>query len=252
MAKKPSSLLEHVKQTFSLIGKNFKLFAGLVLVATVLDLVLVGLSEEAAVAFGVIVALMVWLVAIFCARHLLEKRKVSLRDGLYNATTPLMATLVVLVVAVIQCVPIFLLVIAYASAIETDFLSTPFYALLFWGFAALMVLISGYLLPGTVTALTAVSVPGLYPLEALKLASALMVGRRVRFMVRLVAMVLMMGAIWAVVMLPVAAFDGWLKTLGAEVPVAQVFAVMLMVFTVEYAAVYLYIYYRWMINYDKK
>ena len=95
--------------------------AGLLLVSTVSTGGLSGESSEAATVFGVLIFLMLWLVTIFLLRHLMAGHKVKLRDGLYNAMTPLISTLMVLIVAVIQCIPIFLLIVAYSAAVQTEF-----------------------------------------------------------------------------------------------------------------------------------
>ncbi len=110
--------------------------AGLLLISTVTTGGLSGESSEAAVVFGVLIFLIIWLVTIFLLRHLLAKHKVKLRDGLYNAMTPLISTFLVLIVALIQCIPIFILIVVYSAAVQTDFLATPFYALLFFIFAS--------------------------------------------------------------------------------------------------------------------
>ena len=227
---------------------------GALFASTIMTGGLAGSYGEATMVFVALIFLFVWLVTIFLIRHRLAGRKVKFRDALYNAMTPLVANLVVLVVAVIDCVPIFVLVIAYAAAVQTEFLATPFYALLFFGFAALMVIISGYLLSSTLMALAAVSAPGLYPTKALNAASELMRGRRIRFVVRLVALVVMMLVMWVVVMFPLIGFDLWMKQFEwtAGVPFVPICATVLTCFCEIYASAYIYLYYRWMIGYDEK
>ena len=162
--------------------------AGLLLISTITTGGLSGEASEVSIVFGVLIFLTLWLTTIFLVRHLMAGHKVKLRDGLYNAMTPLISTLLVFVVAVIQCIPIFLLVIAFSAAMATDFLATPFYAFLFFVFAAVMILISAYLLSSSLIALIAVSAPGMYPMQALRTSSELMMGRRVKFVIRLVAL----------------------------------------------------------------
>lgn len=227
--------------------------AGLLLISTVTTGGLSGESSEAATVFGVIIFLIIWLVTIFLLRHRLAGHKVKLRDGLYNAMTPLISTFVVFAVAVIQCIPIFLLIIVYSAAVQTDFLATPFYAFLFFVFAALMIILSGYLLSSSLIALVAVSAPGLYPLKALSAASDLMAGRRVKFILRLVAGVLALAIVWVIVMLPLILFDLWMKTFEwtAGIPFVPICLNVMTCFTAVYVAAYLYLYYRWMLNYDE-
>ena len=228
--------------------------AGLLLLSTVTTGGLSGDSSEATTVFAVIIFLIIWLVTIFLLRHRLAGHKVKLRDGLYNATTPLISSFVVFAVAVFQCIPIFLLVVVFSAAVQTDFLGTPFYALLFFVFAALMILISGYLLSSSLIALVAVSAPGLYPIKALQTASDLMMGRRVKFIIRLVALFLAVVFIWVIVLLPLILFDLWMKTFEwtKGIPFIPICLTTMTCFTGVYITTYLYLYYRWMLGYEEE
>ncbi|MBQ2622783.1 hypothetical protein IJG12_00460 [Candidatus Saccharibacteria bacterium] len=224
--------------------------AGLILVSTISTGGLSGESSEAAVMFGVLIFLIIWLTTIFLLRHLMAGHKVKLRDGLYNAMTPLVSTFLVFVVVLFQCIPIFLLIIAYSAAVQTEFLSTPFYALVFFVFAAVMILISVYLLSSSLMAFVAVSAPGLYPMRALNAASEMMMGRRVRLILRLIALVLTLGIVWVVIMMPLILFDMWMKSFEwtEGIPFIPICLTIMTCFTSIYVTTYLYLYYRWLLD----
>ena len=228
--------------------------AGLLLVSTITTGGLSGESSEAAIVFGVIIFLIIWLVTIFLLRHRLAEHKVKLRDGLYNAMTPMISTFMVFLVALIQCIPLFLLIIVFSAAVQTGFLNTPFYALLFFIFAAVMILISGYLLSSSLVAMVAVSAPGLYPMQALRTSSDLMMGRRIKFVIRLIALIIALSIIWVIVMLPLILFDLWMKTFEwtQGIPFVPVCLSTMTCFTGIYITTYLYLYYRWMLDYDEE
>ena len=228
--------------------------AGLLLISTVTTGGLSGESSEAATVFGVVIFLIIWLTTIFLLRHRLAGHKVKLRDGLYNAMTPLVSTFVVFAVAIIQCIPIFILIVVYSAAVQTDFLAMPFYALVFFIFASLMILLSGYLLSSSIIALVAVSAPGLYPIKAINAASDLMMNRRVKFILRLVTLILVLAIMWIIVMLPLILFDLWMKTFEwtEGIPFIPVCLNIMTCFTAMYVTAYLYLYYRWMLNYDEE
>ena len=228
--------------------------AGLLLISTVTTGGLSGSSSEAATIFSVLIFLMIWLVTIFLLRHIMAGKKVKFRDALYNSMTPLVSSLVVFVVAVLQCIPIFIFIIALSAAIQTEFLATPFYALVFFIFSALMFLLSGYLLSSSLMAFVAVSAPGLYPFKALRIASELVQGRRIRFMLRLVSLILALVIMWVLVMLPLIMFDLFMKQFEwtAQIPFVPVCLLIMTCFTGIYITAYLYIYYRWMLGYDGK
>lgn len=228
--------------------------AGLLLISTITTGGLSGNSSEAAVVFATLIFLMIWLVTIFLLRHIMANKKVKFRDALYNSMSPLVSSLIVFIVAVLQCIPIFILIIAFSAAVQTDFLSMPFYALVFFIFAALMILLSGYLLSSSLMAFVAVSAPGLYPFKALRTAAELMQGRRIRFILRLVSLILALAVTWVIVMLPLIMFDLFMKQFEwtSQIPFVPVCLLVMTCFTGIYITAYLYIYYRWMLGYDKK
>lgn len=231
----------HVLETFKTIFRNYKYFGLLLLIMSVVGVLMMWATMETTMVFGALIFLVIWLMSIFLVRHEMAGRKINLRDGFFNAMTPLISVLVVFLVALVQCVPIFLLIIAYSAAVKTDFLATPVYALMFWAFAGLMILISGYLLSSSLIALVAVSAPGLYPIKALSAASDLMVGRRVRFVLRLLVLVLVVMAMWAIIVLPLSLWNLPEMVLTIAVTILGCFISM-------YVAVYLYIYYRSLID----
>lgn len=226
--------------------------AGLLLISTITT---GGLGEnlsESQQVFAGIFFLIIWLVTIYLVRHRLAGHRIKLRDGLYNALTPLISTFVVLLVLIIQAIPLMVVIITYSAAISTDFLSTPFYALLYFIFAALMLLLSGYLISSSFLALVAVSAPGLYPLAALHTASDLIAGRRIRLLIRLVYLVFVLALCWVIVMLPVILLDMWLKSALdwlTGVPIIPFFLLTMTIFSAIYASAYCYLFYRRMLDY---
>ena len=232
---------QQIYETFLMFFRNWKIFGGLVVLSTVLMALAMGALTETVAVFAVLIFLMIWLTTIFIVRHLKAGHKVTLRDGLYNAMTPLMSSLVIFVVIAVECVPILLVIVAYSAAVQTDFLTMPFYALLFFVFAGLMVVLSGYLLSSSLIALIAVSAPGMYPWKALVTATDLMMGRRIRFILRVIALGLVLGVIWGAIVLPLA-------VLKLSVEVLSVIMAFLGCFSTTYATIYLYLYYRYLLN----
>lgn len=228
--------------------------AGLLLISTVTTGGLTLHMSDVQSVFSVILFLLIWLVTIFILRQVMAKRKIKLRDALYNSTTPLISTFAVLAVVLIQCIPIFLVVVAYSAAIETNFLSTPFYALVFFIFAALMIILSAYLLSSSLIALVSVTAPGLYPIRALNIASDLMASRRIKFILRLIGFIIAIAIIWVVIMLPLILFDMWMKTFewAANIPFIPICLLTMTVFTGVYFTSYIYLYYRMLLDYEEK
>lgn len=243
--------LDETSETYALghLGNFAK--SGLLLISTITTGGLSQSLNEAQdfIVFGIF--FVVWLVAIYLARHLLAGHKPKFRDGLYNALAPLISTAAVMLVLILECIPIMIVIITYSAAVTTDFLATPFYALIFFIFAALLILLSLYLLSSSFMALIAVSAPGLYPKVALETAADLMVGRRIKLLIRLFYLIFTIAFIFVIVMLPIILLDLWLKSWVdwlTGVPVIPFCLAVVTAFAFTYASVYCYLFYRRMLD----
>lgn len=228
--------------------------AGLLLISTITTGGLSAGMDDVQSVFMIILFLVMWLVTIFLLRHFLAGEKLKLRDALYNALSPLVSTLIIFVVIFIQALPLMLVIITYSAAIVTGFLDTPFYALVYFCFAALMLLLSGYLLSSSIMALVAVTSPGLYPMTALFAASDLMAGRRVKFVLRLLYLIFVVVLCFIIVMLPIILLDLWFKSVWSWLegwPIVPFFLLMMTCFAFIYITTYLYLYYRWLLDYKE-
>ncbi len=234
-------------------GKELGTFArsGLLLLSTITT---GGLSQgmtEVQQVFAVLLFLISWLIVIYILRHRLAKQKIKLRDALYNALSPLLSTLAVLAVIFIEAIPLMIVIITYSAAVRTNFLATPFYALIYFIFAALLILLSVYLISSSIIALVAVSAPGLYPMVALSTAADLLAGRRVKFIIRLFYLIFVLVVVWIVVMLPLIALDLWLKSILPGLtgfPFVSIELLLMTCFSVVYGTSYIYLYYRRMLD----
>ena len=88
---------------------------------------------------GVMLALLVlmtWLTAVWLLREILLGLKPKLRDGLYNATAPLISTSVVLLILLIQLSPVGIMALAYSALVSVHILTEGFGMMLFGLLAA--------------------------------------------------------------------------------------------------------------------
>lgn len=231
---------------------NF-LKAGLLLIATITTGGLTQGMSEVQQLFAVLLFIVIWLVTIYLLRHILAGHKPKLRDGLYNALTPMLSSLCVVLVMFLEAIPLMVVVVTYSAAVETQFLETPFYALVYFIFASLLSLLSIYLMSSSLLALVAVSAPGLYPMAALHTASDLIAGRRVRWLIRLFYLFFVIAICWIIVVLPNILIDMWLKSAFdwlAGFPWVPFVLLSMTVFSLIYVTAYVYLFYRRMLDYD--
>ena len=204
--------------------------------------------------YAVILVLLVWLSTVWLLRNLMAGHRVKLRDGLYNAGAPILPTFIVFCVLIVQLLPAALAVLAYVAATQTQIISSGgIAAALFWLFAALLVLLSLFWVIGTVIALVVVTQPGMYPFKALRIAGDMVVGRRIRILLRVLWLVLVTAVLWAVILIPFILLDSWLKSLWPVInwlPIVPVVFLLLSSVTVVWMAAYVYILYRKVLDDD--
>lgn len=225
--------------------------SGLLLISTVTTGGLTKGMTEVQQVFAFFFGAITILVTIYYLRHLMAGNNPRIRDGLYNALTPLISTMLVLVLVFIHMIPIFLFMIVYSTAIATDFLAQPLYAFLFWLFGSLLILLSAYLLPGSILAICATTVPGIYPMQAVNATTDLIQGRRTKFIIRIVFAFIFLAVIWVLVMLPLIYLDLFLKQNVdwlEGVPFVSFLLQIMTTFSVIYLTSYIYLFYRRMLD----
>lgn len=203
--------------------------------------------------YGVIVGLLIWLTTVWLLRVILTGRKPKMRDGLYNAGAPIVPTFLVSVVIIVQLLPIALAAFAYNAAVASGLLDGGVEAMLFWSVAGLLTLLSLYWVTSTIMALVIVALPGMYPIQALRTAGDLVVGRRVRILARLIWMGVIVALAWACIAIPVIIFDGWLKSTWGAIgwlPIVPVMLLLMSAISVVWMAGYVYLLYRKVVEDD--
>lgn len=225
--------------------------SGLLLISTITTGGLTSGMSEVQQVFLIFFFTITWLVTIYYLRHLLAGNKPKFRDGLFNALTPLMSSFCIVALIFVHALPILFCVIVYSSAVSTGFLEQPLYAFLFWLFCGLLGLLSLYLLPVSITALVATSVPGMYPMTAVHAATDLLQGRRTKFIIRVLFGLLFLAVIWVIVMVPLMWLDLILKEnveFLAGIPFASLCLQIMTTFTGIYITAYIYLFYRRMLD----
>ena len=213
-----------------------------------------GLSSsigDVQILFLIIFVLMLWLITTYFLRHILAGNKPRFRDGLYNAFAPIISVLVVAVVFFIHLIPFFVFLILYSTAVATDFLSQPLYCFLFWLLGSLLILLSLHLVPISLISLSSVTVPGIYPMQAIHAATDLIQGRRTKYIIRIVFFFLVLAILWVVVMLPITWLDLWMKEeMGwlVNMPIVPFFLQCMTAFSIIYTTSYFYLFYRRMLE----
>lgn len=201
--------------------------------------------------------LLVWLTTVWLLRAFLAGKHPRMRDGLYNAGSPIVATAIVGLLLIVQLLPAALVPLGISAATATDpeLLSGGVEAMLFWSVAFFLILLSLYWITSTFIALVIVTLPGMYPLEAVRTAGSLVVGRRFRLLLRIVWLLVMSLLLFVIVMIPVILFDAWLKGLVPAIAWLPIVPLTLLVCSsalLVWMASYVYLLYRKVVDDDEE
>lgn len=226
--------------------------AGLLLVAGMSSGINPTASEAQQLVAGLLV-LLTWLTTIWLLRAYYAGRYPRLQDGLYNAGAPAVPTFLLGLLLIVQLVPVMIVTIGVSAAISTGLLTGGAETMLFWVVASLLILLSLYWITSTLLALVIVTLPGMYPLRALKTAGELVAGRRLHILQRIIWGGVISMLVFALIMIPLIMLDAWLKGLLPGLgwlPVVPVSLLITSAFMIVWMASYIYLLYRKIVDDD--
>lgn len=212
------------------------------------------LTAEQSVYLG-FTLMFVWLATVWLLRELMAGRKPRLRDGLYNSGAPVLSTVGVLLVIAFQLIPVGVTMLIYAGLSAIGAVSEGFGAMLFWLFAGVVAAMVLYWVTSTILALVVVTIPGMYPLRAVRIAGDLVVGRRLRILLRLLWGAVLSLGVWAIILVLSVLLDNGIKMalpdLGSFSVVPYIGAII-SAFVMIWFAAYVYLFYRKVVDDDAK
>lgn len=203
---------------------------------------------------GVLLFLLGWLTTIWLARAVLAGRHPRLRDGWYNAGAPIAALMILVIIGAVQLLPAVIGVVVYGALNGAGILHETPMLMLAGGAAILLVTLSLYWATATLFASVIVLLPGMYPLQALKMASDVVVGRRIRVLVRLMWLGFLLVLWWVILLTPAILLDGllekWAPSRAAWLPIVPLSVVVAGSCSLVFAALYVYLFYRKVVDDD--
>lgn len=195
-----------------------------------------------------ILAFITWMVVVWLLRQVLAGNTVKVRDALYNACAPFVSTLLVLALMALQSLPAVIGIMSFSIVTQNAGMS-GLEAMLFGMGALLLIVLSLYWLCSSVFALLIVTLPGTYPWAAVRAAGDIAVGRRVSLIIRLLWLALVLLVVWLVIFVPALLIDIWIHVSWS--PLVALTLQLLSGFSLLFAATYIYMLYRRMIDEPK-
>ncbi|MBC7746632.1 hypothetical protein H7Y40_01475 [Pedobacter sp.] len=201
---------------------------------------------EAQQVYLVLLGMFTWLAVVWYLRHRLSGTIVKVRDALYNSGGPFLSSLIIAFFMVVQLVPGAVGILIYSMAASSGIIDGGIESMLFATIALLLCVLSLYWVASSFFAALIVTIPGTYPLVAMKMAGDIVLGRRLSVMLRLLWLGLALLIAWALVLIPAILIAGWINTVW--LPIVPVVIQILSAGSVLVGATYIYLLYRKMID----
>lgn len=214
-----------------------------------------GPSGEVQQVYVALAIIIVWLTTVWLLREIFAGNKPRFRDGLYSAGSPIMATVAVGLIIMVQLIPAGLLALVYGALAQTSYIAEGLGAFLFFTTAALVIVLTLYWLTSTFFALIIITLPGMYPWRAVRAASDIVLGRRLRILLRLLWLGIGALIIWTVVLIAAVYVDQWLRSQFewvVNIPLVPALIVFLSIITTIWVSTYVYMMYRMAVADDAK
>lgn len=191
---------------------------------------------------GTILSFVFWLAFVWAARMVVAGEKVGVRDTLYSCCAPLISSMLVMFFILVQALPGILALFGFALLQATGIIGGGVELAIAVIAVGLVWLLCTYWIVGSSMALVVVTLPQMYPWQALSAASELVVGQRWRIALHIGVTLLAAIVVWAVVMFFFLMVDSWLKF--DWLPLIPVVVQTLSAATLMFFSVYIYKLYR--------
>ena len=149
-----------------------------------------GQSQSTTVAVSV---LLMSLVYIWAIRELHAKKQIKARDAYYSGLSPLLSSVMVLIVASLQLIPFAAAAFLYTTARTSSLFVSGFEDLTFFIAAVLVGILSLYWMTSTIIAAYIITLPGMYPSQALRSAKKLVQFQRFAVFKRIFSLPIILG-----------------------------------------------------------
>ncbi len=219
--------------------------------ATLLQAATPSVSDQSLVTQGLLtlVSILFWLSFIWIARHAMAKQSTTLREAIYLSGTALVPSVLILLLMIIQMMPALLGGVLFVSASNSWTFELAPQAAFLVIIGTLLLIFSFYFVVSSFVALQVVALPGMYPWRALRDARALLSGRRLSTLRKVVILPVVLLIVWAVIMIPASAIDNKICGTGGEscwstVTLLPSLTYALAGLSIAFSSIYAYILYR--------
>lgn len=158
-------------------------------------------ADQVQTLMGVFLVVVASLAFIWAIRHILAKKSFRIRDAYYKSQEPLIPFLLMILIITIQAIPFAIGALLYSVVKAQNITVSGGEDLIFISLWVFLALLSGYWIANSLMALYAVTLPGLYPMQALRATKKLVEHRRWFILRKILFLPFVMFAVFGVVFL---------------------------------------------------
>ena len=123
-------------------------------------------------------------------------------------------------------------------------------------FSAILLLfsLSAFWVMGSIFAMIIVTIPGTYPLQALKIAGDMVSQRRLAILKRILFLIFILALIWSIIIIPIIMLMNWLISINGffvNIPIVPISMLLMSCFSCVLSSVYIYVLYRRIVDGDR-
>ena len=187
-----------------------------------------------------------WLALVFIVREIKNgnRKGLKLRDGIYGGGSSVLSMICLMFTIAVQAIPFSIVMMIYSSLSSVGVINgdVAIENMAAWCVLATTAVLTLYWMVPTFLAMVVVSLPGVYPFVALKIAGNMAVSRRLKILYRLFAMAVPVALMWILILGAAIGFDtvlvAWKITWFPLVPIAVLLLISL---SVIWCATYIYL-----------
>lgn len=196
-----------------------------------------------------VMAIVLWMSVIWSMRSIMRgtNQEVRIRDALYNSGAPIVATLCLALILLVQMIPLAIAVSSGFAVNQIGFANANIGIMLLTFGAFLLGVLGIYWIMPTIFGMIIVTVQGSYPLEAWRYGSEVVIGRRVSLILRLIAVLVFLAVMWFVIFVPLTLLDNWLLSMFNWLEKLSIVPYLMIFYTslaLVFFTIYIYILYR--------
>ncbi len=210
-------------------------------------------SQDVKTVYMILIVAFIWLATVRYLRFYLAKDKLSFKETIYSCGGPTVGLFVVVFLTALKLIPIALWTIFYAVLRQSIFFKEGVNLLIIQSVTIFFYSLTLYWIIPSLLAFAAVTLPKIEPLQSIRLAKDLVVGQRVKILLRLIWHLLNLALFWMIIMIPIIMLDNYLVNkvaLFGALPMVPLVMVLMTMISIIWTAVYVYFIYRRLLEND--